>query len=513
VVVAAAQEIPRLTSEKLKKMKILLPLLKFVLLPIILVGQFTGWASVNQTLQLIWTAIESGITVAVAPLKKPLRKYLLRLLDIAFIAVLVPLPTAIFGIIARGWLNYEWWERFCEWLTGWSGVWSMVFLTLLWFVATPLAVLVESLLTGEPAKVLEQVKKGEFFVGKKWLSLARTVIMYETFGLFFLSKFPLHHSWVMAAMFILGVFFLIHSGYEWHSETGGWIKPVIRAVMMGIVGIQFVLFIFPGLSPLKFVFRDSSVSSPRDVTNPVLENTVLDGWHWLQANYASAGFIFSIALITVVTTLVAIGISHLKKSSKPGTGDKHPASTAGTDPRDKKSGNWLGVAIGVGVLLLIVIFGVTIVTGCHQNHILKVAEAKDKHLLADEQMATERAKRIPPPRTATTMLVQTRTTSSTAPASNGGEVWHGLKNPTRHRVDFTNALWSPRIPRSPRMEGRLEPNIRPIEVRVSKAGDPPGTGRLYRAGETLKAEDAFLEYRFPGNTNVVSVTIGIGYKN
>ena len=192
--------------------------------------------------------------------------------------------------------------------------------------------------------------------------------------------------------------------------------------------------------------------------------------------------------------------------------EKHyTKTTAGTDHHEKK--NWVGIALGTAGVLFLVALTCTTVAGFHSDHNQKVEESLARQRLYRAQEDAARMARIPAPRSVTPMLVQSGTTSSTASAPSGnGVVWKGLKNPTKYAVVFTNDMWSPRIPRPPRMAGRLEPNIRPVEVRVSRASDPLGTGRLYRAGDTLRAEDAFLEYRFPENTNVVSVTIGIGFK-
>ena len=321
-------------------------------------------------------------------------------------------------------------------------------------------------------------------------------------------------NWVMAAMFILGIFFLIHSGWEWHSETGGWIKPVLRSAVMGIVGIQFVMFIFPNLSPFRFVFRSLTVMSPRDVTNPVLEETVQNGWLWLRDNYTSAGFIFSIALITVVTTLVIIGISKLKKSGKAVMGEHHPKTTAGTDPHARKA-NWVGIGLGTAAMLFLFALTYTAIAGFHQGHILKVEESLARQKLYQAQADAARLAKIPAPRAATPQLVQTGTTSSTATATsgNGGEVWSGLRKPDKHNITLggTNG-WSAEIPKPYGTSIRIVPSELANRVKIQTKG----------TGDWLDWDKAASGGKFPDDTRfvrfslqstpTVQATVGVGMR-
>ncbi|MEK7169972.1 MAG: hypothetical protein AAB767_01660 [Patescibacteria group bacterium] len=488
-------------------------------------------------MHFIWDIVFHNTRYALSRVRGPVENYLTGLLWLFALGVGWPFILALLGV---------WWGWFT--FVGFLGVWAFVFMVTLWVVGAPLGEAIDSLLSGPltiPA-LWKRYRGGKLVTAEGYLSYGRTVLLYETFSLFFLSQIPINHSWRVAFGFVLGVFFLVCSGWEWRGKYGHWAKPLIRVAMLVIVLCQLAFFLksafLPKVEPVALVMAPvvttnvvpvgpylvtnvstRVITSLKDVDNAVLTATAVGWLEWLQNHLTSPLFWLGFTLFAGFFTLLFLFLKKLAREGREAAAEAgDPAAKAATDrhtktekrdnhPGEKK--NWVGIAIGVAVVLFLCALTYTMVAGFHSDHNLKVEESLARQRLYRAQEDAARIARIPPPRSVTPMLVQSGTTSSTASAPSGnGVVWKGLKNPTKYAVVFTNDMWSPRIPRPPRMAGRLEPNIRPIEVRVSRASDAPGTGRLYRAGETLKAEDAFLEYQFPENTNVVSVTIGIGYK-
>lgn len=477
-------------------MKILTGLLKFVLLPIILVGQLTGWANLNNTLQLINRAIASGITRAVSQVRGPIRLYLLGLIDIAFIAVILPLPTALFGIGARGWFSSPKWETFCEWLTGWSGVWSMCFLVLLWVVGSPLGVLINSL--AAKGHLWERFQEGTLITGEKWVSIMRTVLLYETFSLFFLGKVPLHHNWVQAAMFILTLFFLVFSGYEWHTHTGNWLKPLIRLGMMFIVIIQFLSFFFTSVNPLQFVFHgkiatpdgEVVVMSLKDVNNAVLEATASNAWKWLQSNYTSAGFIFSMVLLGTFITLLAYGITKLKKTGKSGEAGEEGAG-------EKSERHGMPWPVTLLILAAAGYFATLMVTKASLFHTGREAQIVARE---EAQKVAEAIRRsLPAPRAE-------RGPSGNAAPKPADEMWRGLKKPVKHSVALSTN-WSRRIPRPQGMSARVDPPGLQAEILLTRQN---GETNSWKRGTQLSYDVRYMQYRLTNSAAPVAATIGVG---
>jgi len=340
----------------------------------------------------------------------------------------------------------------------------------------------------------------------QYIEAARFVLVVSGFWFFFFSFMPRPSvTLLLASLLGLGAVWLnrAYKGiWSWLAQAG----------VLSVLAFYVLILRFPNVKWFSLLFP---TTTPNDLTEGGIKAGArgvkgwMLSWDWFDSTVAAIVLAGGVLLFRWL-------IQTAPKLKAEATEDEH--HKAASAPHDAHAKSSVAGVLGTAVLLLTVVGLVLIIgmgfQGCQREHREVVAEAKARQDLLREQAAAVREARLArPSRPTTPQLVQTGTNSSTAaPADGSGTVWRGLKNPAKHSVDFTNDMWSPRIPRPPRMEGRLEPNLRPVEVRVSGAGDPQGTGRFWRDGDILKAEDAFLEYRFPKNTNVVSVTIGMGYR-
>ncbi len=271
-----------------------------------------------DTVRLLLVSLFAGTQQVLHPMSSRARQYLRGLLRLAQIAILVPLPFAVIGIVT-GWL----------WLTACAGLWCTAFLAILFLWGAPLGILIDSLLPGKTDGVWLSIS------GARYVSATRGILLWEALTYWVLSIVPIRNNWSIVPLCALSVVCLILMAYQWQRNSS-WTKPLFwYSAVIAVIGCT-IAFIFP---------------------------EILKIWKWAEPRLPKGNETLTLVLIlTGVGILVGIIVWLLQKAGRTGgtatTSTAHPPASAHGSGGGESSGSGLKAFAWIALLGLLVFLAV-----------------------------------------------------------------------------------------------------------------------------------------------------------
>ena len=464
-----------------------------------------GIRDLASTIQLVATAVISGVEWAVRLGRKPALQYLKGLqilLRLTFIPPLIVGPVAfLFG-----------WQP----TMGWTGVWLVVWTVIVGHYGVLLGLLIDALGTIGRTGTWTAGKTG--FLAQRlkgYISFVRQVLIYETATFAVLNLVPFQNWWAAVPLFFLIVGLLIVTSYEWATGTGKWLKPIVRVASFTALGILLLGFIVPSILPkvnffhmFWYLARGEKIpekdvySGTRDLQTTDVWSLVLGIGKWVGEHWI--GVAVAVAVVLLLTYLL---VKLFKKAATPAAGtvaggSVHHATTTSSHGSGGKS--WLGMAaLGAVIILCLGWLALQVMDFDHRRSARLEAGERDAQLNEEARAAMRaRASRLVAEgngRTATQTQVAPPVTS--APTE-----WCGLRNPTMHTFQFTTN-WSRQIPRPAGMSVRTAPSSLDPEIRINGAK----ILRIGPRGTEFPPETRYIEFRaWTSSPLPVEMTVGVG---
>ncbi len=467
--------------------------------------------NVLLAVKLLLTVIFSGIAWAVEHGRKPAEQYLQGLRRLVTITFLPPLLVSGIALIF-GWRT----------LVGWMGVWCFIWTVVLGHYAVPLGALIDALTTIGKKKVAADGGEHGWLASrlKTYIGVVRQLLIYEAAGFITLNFLPIQNYWTGVPMFALIVGLLIVTSYEWNTETGKWLKPFARFASFGGIVFLIISFFFPGINffnlliyggkPEKLVEKgllkkEEILHGTKDITEEQVGGLVKGVGVWIGDHWNKPSFWVGLAIAALLAYLL---VRLFKKAVAPaGTaGSDHHAVTTSSHGSGGTGKGWLGMALGIALLLLVIALIGKVLMGAHEERDARIESGMREARLYEQARAAIAAK------TTASLVAEVNgrtATQSPAPAPAPTE-WCDLRKVTLHRFQFTTN-WSMRIPRPEGMSVRISPAGLDPETRIN------GTRILVKnpSGMTeFPPGTRFFEVRsMDAARSPTEMTVGVGYEN
>ena len=409
-----------------------------------------GIKNVTPAIELLVNLVLGGVEGALYKISGPVSIYFRGLRILFRVTFLLPLPFIVLGIFT-GWLQ----------VVGWAGVWCLVWSIFLAKYLIPLGLAIDALARGTKESPVSL---------KRYLSSARTVLMYETLALFILSVITVKNNLPVLPAFALGIAFLIFSGYQWESKTGVWLKPLLRTVVFAIVGLQLLSFKFPQISPMRLVIRvvnngkipEGVPTTPEALTDEHVWKGMERSFDWFYANLEKPKFWVGVVAVVLLGFLL---VKLFQKATTPAGAVAVTATTSG-----KSQDIWKWLAVGAALLCIVLLA-------------MKFMGGGPRYVVVERQVEAPRVSLATPVSApiAKPANGNGQVAKSTTPEV---EIECGLKNHTKKTVPYTTE-WSRPITRPYRhlmmySPDNLRPEILSNGSKIIRVNPDDGTFRFYQ---------------------------------
>lgn len=486
--------------------------------------------SITQLIKFLFSGLGKGlaeIRIMAPPVALP---YLLALQRFTLIAVGIPIVCVVVGF------GFYWISLLGEWrpdMTSWLGylkpLWrisvllggasALGFGTLLAVLAAPIGALISAATVSpqggtatrvpleklpwyhwlSPIGILREFR--DIGAGlmqslrtaiERYISAVRTVLVMAGFGFFFFSALP-RPNVTLLLFCIVGVATIwLNRAYR---TIWSWLAQAAAiAVMLMWTSLLIFTSLFPKLEPEKLVLGGKSA---KEFSNADLTSR-WDVWVAWVANHW-IGVAIGLAVMTLLTYLLVKLFA--KATTSATTGGVHHAATTSHHGGGTSSG-WIGTALGIALLLLVVAYIGKVVLGAHEDRSARIDnQIEDRRARQEILRQTVLAAQVP---TRTTVVASVPVAPSATP-----EIWCDLRSPTKYTFQFTTN-WSRQIPRPGGMSVRTSPTGLDYEIRENgvRVLEKNSAGMVEFTSGTR-----FIEVRSTDATRPpIEMTVGVGHQ-